>query len=365
MRILSIKLHHYRNYRQLELLPDSGLCVLTGLNASGKTNILEAVFLCALGRSHRTSHDGELIRSGAEEGLVVLKIDTAMGVRTIRIELRLKERKRVFLDGQPIAKSGELMGALNVVMFSPEDLALVKDGPSERRRFLDMELSQLQPSYYYTLQQYNATLKQRNMLLKDFEQADYDTLELWDAQLAKLGASITLSRATFVKELGVVARELHGIMSCNREELLVSYQPSIPQVEPKLLAEAMQNALADNIERDLYRGNTSIGPHKDDVALFLNGTDVRVYGSQGQQRTTALSLKLSEIEIIRRVRKDTPVLLLDDVLSELDADRQAMLFQAVNGCQTMVSCTHLEEFTKAGVDRMQVYEVNNGKVIEL
>lgn len=361
MRVTELRLYQYRNYKQLVLQPDTGLCVLTGLNAAGKTNILESVFLCALGRSHRTVHDNELIEQNCDEGMVALKISTRLGEREIRIELRQRERKRVYLDGQLLQKSGELMGALNVVLFSPEDLSLVKDGPAERRRFLDMELSQLQPSYYYTIQQYNAALKQRNILLKDPDVLQNETLEMWDAQLSRLGASITKSRAAFIEELSKVARNLHAKMSGGKEELVVSYQPNLPAAD----TEAMRDALLDNLERDVYRGNTSVGPHKDDIMLMLGGMDVRSYGSQGQQRTTALSLKLSEIDILRRVRNERPVLLLDDVFSELDAERQTMLLQVVGECQTIVTCTHLEELTKAGVEQMQVYSVNNGKVTEV
>ncbi len=361
MRVTELKLYQYRNYKRLVMEPDNGLCVLTGLNAAGKTNVLESVFFCALGRSHRTAHDNELIMQDCDEGLVEIKLVTRHGERYIRIELRQNERKRVYLDGQPILKSGELMGALNVVLFSPEDLNLVKDGPSERRRFMDMELSQLQPSYYYTIQQYNAALKQRNILLKDPDVLQNSTLELWDAQLARLGAAITRDRATFVEELSKVARSLHTRLSGGREELLVSYRPNLAAAD----AEAMRDALLDNLERDIFRGNTSVGPHKDDIMLMLNGIDVRTFGSQGQQRTTALSLKLSEIEILNRVRGERPVLLLDDVFSELDAERQTMLLNVVEGCQTIVTCTHLEELTKAGVKQMQVYSVNNGKVMEV
>lgn len=361
MRVTELKLYQYRNYKQLKVEPDKGLCVLTGLNAAGKTNILEAVFLCALGRSHRTSHDNELIMQGRDESLIELRLDTRLGERSIRIELKQRERKRVYLDGQLLQKSGELMGALNVVLFSPEDLSLVKDGPSERRRFLDMELSQLQPSYYYTLQQYNAALKQRNILLKEPEVLQNSTLEMWDAQLSRLGASITRSRAAFVEELSKIARSIHAQMSSSKEELAASYQPSLPAAD----AQAMADLLLDNLERDIYRGNTSVGPHKDDILLMLDGTDVRTYGSQGQQRTAALSLKLSEIDILKRVRNETPVLLLDDVFSELDAQRQTMLLRVVEGCQSIVTCTHLEELTKAGVGQMQVYSVKNGKITEV
>ncbi len=365
MQIQSLRLVNFRNYVQLAMTPDPGLCVLTGENAAGKTNILESIFLCALGRSHRTARDGELIRTAAEGGSVHLVLDTAGGTRVIDCKLLQAERKKLSIDDAPLARSGELLGCLNVVMFAPEDLALVKDGPAERRRFLDMEISQLRPAYYYTLQQYNLALKQRNALLKDASGAGGGTLEMWDEQLSNLGASITTVRAQFTKELAAAAKRVHSGLSDEKEELLVRYQPSLPDADADGLYDAMRDALFENLERDLYRGYTSVGPHRDDVALYLNGTDVRVYGSQGQQRTVVLSMKLAELEMLRDVRGESPVLLLDDVFSELDRSRQTKLLAAVEGCQTFITCTHLEELENAGVASMQVYHVGNGAIIEL
>ena len=363
MRIKGLELHAFRNYTELELYPEPGLNVLSGLNAEGKTNVLESIFLCALGRSHRTPHDADLLMEGQAEGSVALLIETRGGTRSIRIELCRGERKRVYLDDAPLSRSGELMGCLNVVMFSPEDLQLVKDGPQERRRFLDMELSQLKPAYYYALQQYNQALKQRNLLLKE-ENIAYDMIELWDEQLSKLGATIMQNRASFVEELSQNAHTLHAKMSGTKEILETVYQPTVPVQEFDDLRETLTEQLADRLERDIYRGFTSIGPHRDDLQLLLNGRDLRVYGSQGQQRTAALSLKLSEIDLVRRVRGERPVLLLDDVFSELDGERQARLLEVVSDCQTFVTCTHLEEFVKAGALRMQVYRVSKGRVVE-
>ncbi|MBR0507659.1 MAG: DNA replication/repair protein RecF [Clostridia bacterium] len=363
MRIKGLELHRFRNYLDLELCPEPGLNVLTGLNAEGKTNVLESIFLCALGRSHRTPHDAELLMDGQPDGSVALALDTRGGSRTIRIELIRGDRKRVYLDEAPLSRSGELMGCLNVVMFSPEDLQLVKDGPQERRRFLDMELSQLKPAYYYTLQQYNQALKSRNLLLKE-ESVPYDMIELWDEQLSKLGAMIMQNRAAFVEELSNNAHTLHAKMSGTKEILETVYQPTVPVQDFDALRETLTDQLAERLERDVFRGFTSVGPHRDDLGLFLNGRDLRIYGSQGQQRTAALSLKLSEIDLVRRVRGERPVLLLDDVFSELDAERQARLLEVVSDCQTFVTCTHLEEFVKAGAMRMQVYRVSNGRVVE-
>ncbi len=364
MRIQDLNLRHYRNYDALSLAPDPGLNVFEGLNAAGKTNILESIFLCALGRSHRTSRDSELLQEHEPFGSVRLFLETRGGTRSIRIELIEGERKRVFIDDAPTSRSGELMGCLNVVMFSPEDLQLVKDGPAERRRFLDMELSQLKPSYYYNLQQYGNALRNRNLLLKD-NPVRYDMIELWDEQLAKLGSRIVLDRKAFIAELSGIARSLHSEMSGGREILSVVYEPSVPFTDEERLMETLQEQLTDRLERDIFRGFTSVGPHRDDLGLHLNSRDVRVYGSQGQQRTVALSLKLSEIDLIRRSRGENPVLLLDDVFSELDGDRQARLLALVARCQTFVTCTHLDEFTDIDSLRMQVWHVDNGGISEV
>ena len=337
MRITGLKLHNFRNYRDLEQAFEPGLTVFTGLNGAGKTNVLEAIFLCALGRSHRTSRDAELIRMGEMEGMVLLNLVTRGGSRSIREELVSGERKRIFLDGAPVAKSGELMGCLNVVMFSPEDLILVKGGPAERRRFMDMEISQLKPAYYYDLQQYNQALKQRNNLLKDGIETAGDMLELWDEQLSRLGARIEIARAAFCRDLKELAGELHDHMSSGKE----------------------------NLDKDLIRGFTSAGPHRDDLLLELNGCDVRTYGSQGQQRTTALSLKLSEIALIERLRQEKPVLLLDDVFSELDERRRELLLSAIEGCQGFITCTHLAELGAVQDEQLQVFRAGNGHLIEV
>ena len=348
LRITGLKLHNFRNYRDLEAAFEPGLTVFTGLNGTGKTNVLEAVFLCALGRSHRTSRDAELIMMGEMEGMVLLNLVTRGGSRSIREELISGERKRIFLDGAPIAKSGELMGCLNVVMFSPEDLILVKGGPAERRRFMDMEISQLKPAYYYDLQQYNQALKQRNNLLKDGLEMAGDMLELWDEQLSRLGARIEVQRAAFCRDLRELAGELHDHMSSGKEELRVAYEPNVPCGDEDLIREAIADALVGNLE-----------------ILELNGCDVRTYGSQGQQRTTALSLKLSEIALMERLRQEKPVLLLDDVFSELDERRRELLLSAIEGCQGFITCTHLGELGAVQDQALQVYRAGGGRLIEV
>ena len=365
MRITGIRLVNFRNYASLALRPDEGLCVLTGDNAAGKTNILESVFLCALGRSHRTLRDTEMVRMGEAAGYVGLTLETLRGGRAIECRLFAGERKKLLIDKKPLARSGELLGCLNVVMFAPEDLEIIKGGPGERRRFMDMEISQLKPKYYYTLQQYNAALKQRNALLKSPEDTSFRTFEPWDDQLAVLGAAVIIARGEHLETVAEAAARAHTRLSMGAEALRVVYQPNMPPVEPTRMIDALREALFENLERDLNRGNTSVGPHRDDIGLYLDGVDLRTYGSQGQQRTVVLSLKLAELEIIREERGESPVLLLDDVFSELDKRRQSTLLAAVQDCQTFITCTHLEELTAAGVRQMQVYSVAGANVIEI
>lgn len=361
MQITSLRLHDYRNYAELSLRPSPGLNVFVGENAAGKTNVLESIFFCALGRSHRTRHDDELIRAGAAAALVQLAVEKAAGAHTITCRLYRDKPRQIKLDETALRRSGELLGCLHVVMFSPEDLRLIKQGPGERRRFLDMELSQLYPAYYYALQQYNTALRQRNALLK-VQHATAAMYTPWEGQLAELGAQIQTHRAQFVEKLAKTAANLHGELSGGRERLAIGYAPSIATDDEAPLRCALLKALESTRARDVHRGSTSIGPHRDDLAVLLDDTDVRIYGSQGQQRTAALSLKLSELYMQRELNRELPVLLLDDVLSELDSVRQRCLVQAMQGCQTFLTCTQLAGLEDAGISDMAVFQVQAGAV---
>lgn len=366
MLIERMKLNDFRNYESLLLRPDGGLNVIVGENAQGKTNAVEAIFLCAFGRSHRTAKDAELIRTGYAGGYVGLDIKSKSGGRTIEIKLKSGERKQIFIDRLMAKRTGELMGALNAVMFSPEDLELVKGAPAERRRFMDMELSQLRPAYFYTLQRYNAALKQRNALLKPDTKQDPNEIRrqlyIWDEQLSKSGAEIMRMRAEFVERLGLIASRLHRQISGEREALYVKYAPDVDTNRlgggdaQAALSEALYNGALD----DIRRGYTGSGPHRDELELSLNGANVRIYGSQGQQRTAALSLKLSEIELIKGETGESPVLLLDDVLSELDEPRQRALLEAMTGCQTFLTCTTLEGLKRAGMTGINAWYCKAG-----
>lgn len=360
MQVTHIRLRNFRSYEALTFEPQSGLCALVGENAAGKTNVLEAMFLCALGRSHRTRHDSELIMHTEPEARVEIGLTKSNGTHSIACRLRREQKRELRIDDMPLSRSGELLGCLHVVMFSPEDLRIIKQGPAERRRFLDMELSQLYPAYYYALQQYNTVLKHRNALLKD-PGADERLHAPFEEQLARIGADIMKRRAAFMEQLKTIASELHRELSGGKETLRVVYQPSLLE-EYGSGEDALFSALQAGRARDILRGSTSVGPHRDDMLLELDGVDVRAYGSQGQQRTAALSLKLSELLLLRELEKDPPVLLLDDVLSELDSARQRCLVSAMRGCQTFLTCTELAGLRDAGVQDMAVYEVANGSI---
>lgn len=366
MLIERLKLNDFRNYGSLLLRPDGGLNVIVGENAQGKTNAVEAIFLCAFARSHRTAKDSELIRSGHAGGYVGADIRSLTGSTKIELKLKSGERKQIFINALMAKRTGELIGALNAVMFSPEDLELVKGSPAERRRFMDMELSQLRPAYYYTLQRYNAALKQRNALLKPDGEADTrairEQLYVWDEQLCLAGAQIMQMRAEFVERLGRIAAQLHKQISGGREALYVRYAPDVDI--DRLGGGDAQAALSEALYRgaldDIRRGYTSAGPHRDELELTLNGANVRIFGSQGQQRTAALSLKLSELELIKAEKGESPVLLLDDVLSELDEPRQRALLEAMSGCQTFLTCTTLEGLKRAGMQGINAWRCVNG-----
>lgn len=367
MRIERLKLNDFRNYESLRLAPGRGLNVIVGENAQGKTNAVEAIFLCAFGRSHRTPRDAELIRSGMSGFYVGLDVATAAGSRSIEIKLREGERKQLFVDRLQCERSGDLMGVLNVVMFSPEDLSLIKGGPAERRHFLDMELSQLRPAYYMALQRYNKALRERNALLRPEAvkertgEALRRELYVWDEQLISLGADIMKRRAAFIEKLAGIAAPLHREISGGRETLTLEYDPNV-KANGRSLEDAFADALYGSVAEDIRRGYTTFGPHRDDIAISLSGANVRTYGSQGQQRTAALSMKLSELELLREDRGEPPVLLLDDVLSELDDLRQRALLEAMRDCQSFLTCTGLDGLVRAGMDmeNIPVFCCQNG-----
>lgn len=357
MIIKRLELADYRNYESLDLQFDKGTNILYGDNAQGKTNILEAIYVAATTKSHKCSKDNEIINFDKEEAHIRTYIEKDAIETRVDMHLRKSKSKGIAIDGQKIKKAADLLGLCNVVFFSPEDLNIIKNGPAERRRFVDMELCQLDSFYLYNLNHYNKIVNQRNKLLKDmYMNPDLkDTLTIWDSQLVSFGSKIIERRKIFAEQLNEIICEIHKKLSGGKEEILVYYNPDVS-------VEDFEVKLKMNQYRDIKLKQTTVGPHRDDFSFMIGKVDVRRFGSQGQQRTAALSLKLSEIELVKKIAKDFPVLLLDDVLSELDSNRQNYLLNSIGDIQTIITCTGLEEFVNNRFEINKVYNVNNGKV---
>ena len=359
MKIIRAQLNHFRSYEGCDLAPCEGVNVLLGDNGQGKTNVLEALYLCCTGRSHRTRQDRELIRWGAEAAQVSVEAERRDGSHQVEITLPALGRRRIRIAGQEISRSGELMGHVTGVLFSPEDLRTVKDGPAERRRFVDMALSQVKPAYYYALQRYARALRQRNETLKAVaaQPAFMATLDAWDEQLAEAGAALMRYRREYIARLSAVAAETHREIADGRERLEIRYAPSVTLGDD---AQSLLDALFAARENDLRRMTTSVGAHRDDVLLLVEGRDVRAFGSQGQQRTAALAMRLSELEVMREQLDEWPMLMLDDVMSELDPGRRRQLVGRLRGIQTFITCT--DEDDLAGAEIGAAWRVENGEL---
>lgn len=357
MIIKSLELNNFRNYKNLQMEFDSGTNILYGDNAQGKTNILEAVYLSGTTKSHKSSKDREMIRFKKEESHIRTMVEKHDISYRIDMHLKKNKTKGIAINGVPIKKASDLFGIVNFVFFSPEDLNILKSGPSERRRFINLELCQLNKMYLHNLSHYNKVIKQRNALLKDiyYNPSLEDTLDIWDEQLVSYGCEIIRERRQFIDNLNEIIYDIHRNLSGDREELIISYEPDVDENNF-----AVQ--LAANRETDKKLKTTSSGPHRDDMTFLIKEIDIRKYGSQGQQRTCALSLKLAEIQLVKKLIKDTPVLLLDDVLSELDSNRQNYLLNSIHDIQTMISCTGLDEFVKNRFEINKVFHVVNGTV---
>ena len=361
LKITRAQLTSFRSYETCELAPCEGVNVLLGDNGQGKTNVLEALYLCCTGRSHRTRQDRDLIRWGADFASVRVEAERRDGSHEVEVMLPALGRRRSKIAGQEASRSGELLGHVTGVLFSPEDLRTVKDGPAERRRFVDMALSQLRPAYYYALQRYNRALKQRNETLKVIaaQPAFMATLDAWDEQLAAAGAELMAHRRAYIEKLNAVAAETHRGIADDRERLEIRYLPSVTMGDD---ARANLEALFGARETDLRRLTTSVGAHRDDVQILVEGRDVRAFGSQGQQRTAALSMRLSELDVMRGELGEWPMLMLDDVMSELDPGRRRQLVGRLKGVQTFITCTDAADL--AGAEVGKVWRVKQGELKE-
>lgn len=368
MRVAKIKLLNFRNYKTAEFSFSPGTNIIVGKNAQGKTNLLEAIFTCAIGKSMRAAKDNEVILFGQENAKIELEVEKKFGKTKIEIYF-LKNKKAIKINGLPIRRTGELLGELRCVFFSPDELKLIKESPEDRRRFMDISLSQISKAYFNSLNKYDKIIRSRNKLIKDFKdknsvkKSNLSTLNLddfkrmisvYDAQLSDCAAKISLSRNNLVLSIAPYAKHAHEFLTDGAEGLEIEYQTSFP-VEASVLngneivekfKEKYLALYEKSLEKDLALGYTSIGPHRDDIKVLINKIDVKSFCSQGQQRTAALSLKLAELEIINKQTGEMPILILDDVLSELDEARRTKLLKFCSSTQTFISSTDVPEKIK-------------------
>ena len=359
MFIRSLELKNYRNYDELSMEFSSGTNLLYGDNAQGKTNILEAVYLAATTKSHRGSKDREMIQFHADEAHIRIQYEKQDIIHQLDMHLKKNRAKGVAIDRIPIRRSSDLLGQIPVIFFSPEDLKIIKNGPSERRKFMDLELSQLESLYLYYLSKYNKILMQRNNLLKQikFQENLIDTLEAWDIQLVKYGSEIIRYRKDFIEHLNLIIRDIHKRLTGQQEEIKIEYENSVAY-------DSFLTEIKKKRNVDLKYATTNIGPHRDDIRFLVNDIDIRRFGSQGQQRTAALSLKLAQIQLVKEVLKDSPILLLDDVLSELDSHRKVYLLEGIREIQTFITCTGLDELIDQHLPIQRMFQIKAGKVVK-
>ncbi|MCF6465977.1 DNA replication/repair protein RecF [Clostridium sp. Cult2] len=367
MNVESIKLINFRNYNNLSLDLNKKINIFVGKNAQGKTNLLESIYMCATGRSFRTNRDREIINLNKKEAYIGSKINIGRTEKIIEVKLEKDRPKRIKINQIELKNFKELYSGLSVVVFSPDDLKLVKDGPVERRNFLDMSISQIRPIYKYNINKYNKVLFQRNNLLKSNKVKSniINLIEIFDIQLAKIGTEIIISRFQFIEKLSKIAKETHRKLTLE-EELILNYNTNVnfSGKNKKIIEKNFLEQLKFNVDKDLITGITSIGPHRDNMEIEINGADARIFASQGQQRTIVLSIKLSEVEIIRMEKGVYPVLLLDDVFSELDMDRRKYLTKSFNDMQTIITSTDIINLDELKEIEKSIFYIDNGKILK-
>lgn len=361
MNILSLSLRNFRNYTEEYFEFTDNINVLTGANAQGKTNVAEAIFFLCTAYSPRANKEKFVIKNGENNAEIEGKAKSAYGSESVKINFDSQNKKEIFVNGIKILKIGEILGNINSVFFNPQELKLVQESPEDRRRFLNISLSQMSKKYFYSLNRYNKILAQRNNLLKEQDKdLIRETLPIWDEQLTKEAGVIISGRNRFLEQISPIAEEKHALLSNGKEKLSMKTESGYFGSEEDI-AFALKEDLKLSLEKDIRLGYTSIGPHRDDVKFDLNGIDAKIYGSQGQQRTIALSLKLAETEIFKLRFNEYPILILDDVLSELDKDRQKKLIGEVEKMQTIFTATNIDRsvFNKVSYNHIII---ENGKI---
>lgn len=364
MYITEIELHNFRNYDELSLQFHKNVNLILGNNAQGKTNLLESIYLCSMGKSFRTNKDQEMILFGQDYGRVKVHAQKDYVDTTVELILSKDAKKAAKVDGIKIKKASELLDNIYMVIFSPEDLRIVKDEPEKRRKFIDRELCQIRPRYYENLTNYKKVLLQRNAYLKERD-VDASILDLWDMQLAKYGAEIMLMRDDFIKKLEKISKVIHSSITGGKEHLTLSYVPNVPLGETRQEQEELfYNMIRSSYENDIRQRTTTKGPHKDDLEFFINDIGVRNFGSQGQQRTCALSVKLAELSLIKEETGEEGILLLDDVMSELDIERQEFLVKSLSDIQMFITTTEIPDKLKETLPEGKTFYVTKGCISE-
>ncbi len=341
MKIESLTISNFRNYQNLKINFDEKVNIFIGKNAQGKTNLLESIYYCCIGKSFKSCKDKELIKWGSENLFVKLVANRKYTDKTIEVRISNTGKKEIKINSLPIRKIGELIGEVNIVFFSPQELKLVRESPEERRRFMDIDISQNNKRYFYQLSRYEKILANRNKLLKNSQTIDavLETIDIWDRALISSAKYIAFERKKFVEEILPYAQKAHSYISGGKEELLLNYLCGCGVELDENFEKNLDKLLKKNVSKDYKLGYTTLGVHRDDIDIFLNGVEVKNFGSQGQQRTVGLSLKLAELENMYNINGEYPILLLDDVFSELDTDRQRRLLKFVDRTQTFITCT--------------------------
>lgn len=360
MYVKNMVLVNYRNYENLAIELDKNVNVFTGDNAQGKTNVLESIYYGAFAKSHRTSKDKELINWKKDKAYISLLIGRVRLDKKIDINILRDGKKAIKVNNIKVNKIGELFGTFNVVMFSPEDLKVIKEAPSLRRRVLDMELSQINSKYYFNLVQYNKILNERNTLLKS-RSLNKDIMDVYDAQLIEYADYIVSKRLEYIDKINFYGIKIHREITSDKEKIQFKYNCTVSLDDFK---NNYLKKLKENITRDREKGLTSIGPHRDDFNVFINDVDTKIFGSQGQQRTSILTMKFSSLKIIKEVTGEYPVLLLDDVLSELDVNRKRYILTSIKDIQTIITCTGIEDLGDYLDNKAKIFTISNGQILE-
>ena len=358
MKVETLTIKNFRNYKNLSVKFVDGVNVFIGKNAQGKTNLLESIFYCCLGKSFKSCKDKDLIKWGEEDSFISLVANKKYRDCKVDIYLNKTQKKKVSVNGISIRKIGDLIGEINVVFFSPQELRLVKESPEERRRFMDMDISQNNKRYFYQLARYEKILANRNKLLKNSQTIETvkETIDIWDRALIASAKFIATEREKFIKQILPYAQKAHSYISGGKESLELTYRCGCSINLDENFENNLEKILRKNIEKDFKLGYTTIGVHRDDIDILLNGIEVKNFGSQGQQRTVALSLKLAELENMKDINGEYPILLLDDVFSELDIDRQKKLLKFVDRTQTFITCTDEKEIDG------EIYKISDGTI---